>query len=86
MIDRYYEFYRNIPPEIRPGDWDLISQPIDYCFHNIYVGILWTRGGRGGFRPRFGLIHVDFDTLRRTPKDSFYEYQRLIRESRTERR
>lgn len=27
---------------------------------------------------RFGLIHTDFDTLKRTPKDSFYWYQSVI--------
>ena len=31
-----------------------------------------------GYEPRFGLIHVDFDTLERTPKDSFFWYQRFL--------
>jgi beta-glucosidase len=31
-----------------------------------------------GYSRRFGLIHVDFDSLRRTPKDSARWYQRLI--------
>jgi beta-glucosidase len=31
-----------------------------------------------GYRPRFGLVHVDFDTLKRTPKDSFRWYRDLI--------
>ncbi len=31
-----------------------------------------------GYRPRFGLIHVDFETLKRTPKDSYYWYRDLI--------
>ena len=30
-----------------------------------------------GYGRRFGLVHVDFDTLRRTPKDSARWYQRL---------
>jgi beta-glucosidase len=34
----------------------------------------WTEG----FHQRFGLIHVDFATQRRTPKDSFAWYQDLI--------
>jgi beta-glucosidase len=31
-----------------------------------------------GFRERFGLIHVDYQTAKRTPKDSYYWYQRII--------
>ena len=32
-----------------------------------------------GYSQRFGLIHVDFDTQERTPKQSFYWYQALSR-------
>ena len=32
-----------------------------------------------GYSQRFGLVHVDFDTLERTPKDSFYWYRALGR-------
>ena len=30
------------------------------------------------FRPRFGLVHVDFETFRRTPKPSAYFYREII--------
>ncbi|MFI2707377.1 family 1 glycosylhydrolase, partial [Nocardioides sp. CER28] len=30
-----------------------------------------------GYRERFGLVHVDYSTLVRTPKDSFRWFQRL---------
>ncbi|HEY7132345.1 MAG TPA: GH1 family beta-glucosidase [Candidatus Limnocylindrales bacterium] len=36
-----------------------------------------------GYGRRFGLVHVDFGDLRRTPKDSARWYQRLIAGSRT---
>ncbi|GLY64139.1 GH1 family beta-glucosidase [Amycolatopsis taiwanensis] len=32
-----------------------------------------------GYRPRFGLVHVDYATQRRTPKDSFTWYQKLVK-------
>jgi beta-glucosidase len=32
-----------------------------------------------GYSKRFGLVHVDYRTLRRTPKDSFYFYADVIR-------
>jgi beta-glucosidase len=31
-----------------------------------------------GYGPRFGLVHVDFDTLERRPKDSYHWYRALI--------
>ena len=31
-----------------------------------------------GYSRRFGLVHVDYDSQRRTPKDSARWYQRLI--------
>jgi beta-glucosidase len=31
-----------------------------------------------GYRPRFGLVHVDYSTQRRTPKDSFHWYREMI--------
>ena len=35
-----------------------------------------------GYSQRFGLVHVDFDTQERTPKDSYYWYQALSRARR----
>jgi beta-glucosidase len=35
-----------------------------------------------GYSQRFGLVHVDFDTLARTPKDSFHWYRDMIRGQR----
>ena len=39
-----------------------------------------------GFEPRFGLVHVDFETQERTPKPSAYLYRDIIRAQRPERR
>ena len=32
-----------------------------------------------GYSQRFGLVHIDYTTLSRTPKDSFYWYRDLIK-------
>lgn len=32
-----------------------------------------------GFRKRFGLVYVDFETFKRYPKDSFFAYQKMIK-------
>ena len=31
-----------------------------------------------GYQERYGLVHVDYQTLRRTPKDSCYWYKRVV--------
>ena len=33
----------------------------------------------GSFVPRFGLVHCDFETFKRTPKPSAYMYRDIIR-------
>jgi len=38
-----------------------------------------------GYDQRFGLIHVDYETLQRTPKDSFHWYRALIQMNRAAR-
>ncbi|WP_116205337.1 GH1 family beta-glucosidase [Amycolatopsis circi] len=35
----------------------------------------WSKG----YAPRFGLVHIDYETQRRTPKDSFAWYRKLVR-------
>lgn len=34
-----------------------------------------------GYEKRFGLIYIDYESLKRHPKDSYYWYQNLIREN-----
>ena len=53
------------------------SEGIDirgYFYWSIMDNLEWELG----FGPRFGLIHIDYETLKRTPKDSFFRYRELI--------
>jgi len=34
-----------------------------------------------GYSMRFGIVHVNFETLERTPKNSFYRYQDIIKKN-----
>lgn len=34
-----------------------------------------------GYSQRFGIVHIDYPSQRRIPKDSYYEYQRIVREN-----
>jgi beta-glucosidase len=50
--------------------------PVNGYFHwSIMDNFEWN----DGYKARFGLVHVDYQTQRRTPKDSFYWYRDLIR-------
>ena len=37
-----------------------------------------------GYRPRFGLVEIDFSTLERKPRKSFYEYAKICKENALE--
>lgn len=51
--------------------------PIGGYFHwSLLDNFEWNHG----YRERFGLVHVDYQTLKRTKKSSFYAYRDLIAE------
>lgn len=47
-----------------------------YCW-SLMDNFEWAHG----YGKRFGLIYIDYETLKRYPKDSFYWYQNLIRQN-----
>lgn len=56
---------------------DAIEQGVDlrgYCAWSLMDNLEWSLG----YSKRFGLVHVNFDTQERTPKDSAHFYARVI--------
>jgi len=47
-----------------------------YFYWSILDNFEWCEG----YKDRFGLVHVDYQTQKRTPKDSYYWYQEVIRQ------
>jgi len=45
-----------------------------YCHWSLIDNFEWSHG----FHPHFGLIEVNFDTLAKKPKKSYYKYKEII--------
>jgi beta-glucosidase len=57
--------------------WRALRDGVDvrgYFHWSILDNFEWA----AGYRERFGLVHVDYETLARTPKDSFSWYKQVI--------
>ncbi len=50
---------------------------IGYALWSFTDNFEWAKG----YSKRFGIIYTDYETLERTPKDSFYWYQKTIKEN-----
>lgn len=69
-IDYMYRYLSALHQAIEKG-----IPVIGYTAWSIMDNFEWAEG----FDPRFGLIYVDYRTLERIPKDSFYWYQSVIK-------
>ena len=68
---------------------DYIKRHIEYALKakkegaNLNGYMVWSGWDNfewvSGYTKRLGLIYVDFQTQERTPKQSFYEYQKIIK-------
>jgi beta-glucosidase len=60
--------------------WQAIQDGVNlkgYYVWSLMDNFEWVQG----FTPRFGLIRVNYETLERIPKKSFYWYQKVIEEN-----
>ena len=48
-----------------------------YNFWSLFDNLEWLYG----YTPRFGLIEIDYKTLERKPRKSFYEYKKIIEQN-----
>lgn len=71
------EYLKNYLRELRRAANDGETQIAGYFHWSLLDNFEWAEG----YKQRFGLIYVDYQTLRRVPKDSFYEYKKIIEEN-----
>ena len=60
-----------LAPRVREGDLEAIAAPLDFLGINYYTrNVVGADAWAFGYSRRFGLVHVDFETLERVPKAS----------------
>lgn len=68
------EYLKNYLRELRRAANDGETQVAGYFHWSLLDNFEWAEG----YKQRFGLIYVDYQTQQRVPKDSFYEYKKII--------
>lgn len=62
---------------------EAISEGVDvrgYNFWSLMDNLEWLYG----YEPKFGLVEIDFKTLERKPRKSFYEYAKICKSNEVE--
>lgn len=67
---KYIKDHLDIVMEMK-DDWNIQG----YYLWSLFDNFEWAFG----YTKRFGIIHVDFKTLKRTPKESYYFFQNFIK-------
>lgn len=68
------EYLRSYLRELRRAANDGETEVAGYFHWSLLDNFEWAEG----YKQRFGLVHVDFNTQARTPKDSYYSYRDII--------
>ena len=70
----YYEEFKDILPNIKKGDLELISQPIDYIYQNIYSGNYYSLKNNELVKEPFyfGYPEGNIDWLQVVPESLYY--------------
>ena len=71
------EYLRTYLKELRRAANDGETKIAGYFHWSVMDNFEWAEG----YKQRFGLIYVDFETFERLPKDSYYEYAKIVREN-----
>ena len=71
------EYLKSYLRELRRAANDGETEVAGYFHWSLMDNFEWAEG----YKQRFGLIYVDFETMKRVPKDSFYEYKKIIEEN-----
>lgn len=71
------EYLKRYLSELRRAANDGETEVAGYFHWSLMDNFEWAEG----YKQRFGLIYVDYETQRRVPKDSYYEYCKIIAEN-----
>lgn len=71
------EYLKSYLRELRRAANDGETEVAGYFHWSLMDNFEWAEG----YKQRFGLIYVDFETMNRVAKDSFYEYKKIIEEN-----
>ena len=71
----YYIRFKDNLPDITKEDLELINQPLDYCYQNVYTGNYWDFDEEGNLvklKDKLGLPMGDVDWLKIVPEGLYY--------------